>query len=129
MTKHPLDALFLEIKSRKGGDPTKSYTAKLMRGGRARIAKKLGEEAAEVIIAALVESKENFIGECADVLYHLLVLMAVREVKPDDVYDALIRRRSQSLISFDSTSIANSLRSPWRSPQPTRSPADEPATP
>ncbi len=96
MTKHPLDALFLEIKSRKGGDPTKSYTAKLMRGGRARIAKKLGEEAAEVIIAALVESKENFIGECADVLYHLLVLMAVREVKPDDVYDALIRRRSQS---------------------------------
>ena len=96
MVKHPLDTLFAEIKSRKGTDPDKSYTAKLLLGGPPRIAKKLGEEAAETIIASLVESKTNFVSECADVLYHLLVLIAARDATPKDVYAQLIRRRGQS---------------------------------
>ncbi|MBL9010808.1 MAG: phosphoribosyl-ATP diphosphatase [Alphaproteobacteria bacterium] len=96
MSNHPLDVLFAEIKARKGSDPAKSYTAKLLQGGPPKIAKKLGEEAAETIIAALVEDKAHFVAECADVLYHLLVLIAARDATPKDVYAQLIRRRAQS---------------------------------
>lgn len=96
MAPHPLDDLFTEIKSRKGTDPAKSYTAKLLKGGPPKIAKKLGEEAVEAVIASLVEDKEHFVSECADVLYHLLVLVAARDATLKDVYAELIKRRGQS---------------------------------
>ena len=96
MPKHPLDTLFAEIKSRKRSDPEKSYTAKLLQGGPPKIAKKLGEEATEAVIAALVEDKAHFVAECADVLYHLLVLIAARGATPQQVYAQLIKRRGQS---------------------------------
>ena len=95
-TKHPLDDLFAEIKQRKGADPKLSYTAKLLHQGPPRIAKKLGEEATEAIIASLVEKKAPFVAECADVLYHLLVLIVARDATMEEVYDELIRRRGQS---------------------------------
>jgi phosphoribosyl-ATP pyrophosphohydrolase len=96
MAKHPLDMLFAEIKARKRSDPEKSYTAKLLQGGPPKIAKKLGEEATEAIIASLVEDNPHFVAECADVLYHLLVLIAARGATPAQVYAQLIKRRGQS---------------------------------
>jgi len=50
----------------------------------------------EAIIAALVEEKPQFVGECADVLYHLLVLIAARDVHIHEVYAELVRRRGTS---------------------------------
>ena len=91
-----MDALFAEIEARKTADPDKSYTAKLLAGGPPRIAKKLGEEAVEAVIAALVEDKPHFVAECADVLYHLLVLIAARDTHLHEVYAELVRRRASS---------------------------------
>lgn len=88
--------MFADILERKDADPEKSYTAKLLAGGPPRIAKKLGEEAVEAVIAALAEEDPQFIGECADVLYHLLVLVAARNVDLQDVYTELLRRRGMS---------------------------------
>lgn len=88
--------MFAEIELRKGADPDKSYTAKLLAGGPARVGKKLGEESVEAIIAALAEDKAHFVAECADVLYHLLVLIAARDAHLHEVYAELVRRRASS---------------------------------
>jgi len=91
-----LEELFAVIDSRKGADPTSSYTAKLFGKGRAHIAKKFGEEAVETVIAATGQDKAAVISESADVLYHLLVLWADRGVSPSDVYAELERRKGTS---------------------------------
>ena len=101
MTQRPsndplLDGLFGLIESRRGCDPDASYTARLFNDGRARIARKVGEEALEVVIAALSEGKEKLAAESADLLYHLLVLWADADVKPDDVWAELARREGVS---------------------------------
>lgn len=101
MTHEPLDSrvlerLFTVIDSRRGGDPTASYTARLFADGRAKIARKTGEEAVEVVIAALSEGKEKLAAESADLLYHLLVLWADADVKPRDVWEELARRENVS---------------------------------
>jgi phosphoribosyl-ATP pyrophosphohydrolase len=93
---HPLDALFAEIEARKGADPTLSYTAKLIQGGPPKIAKKLGEEAVETVIASLGDDKPHFVAECADVLFHLLVLIAAKDAHLHEVYAELVRRRGRS---------------------------------
>ncbi len=91
-----LDDLFAVIESRKGGDPTTSYTAKLFTKGRAHIAKKFGEEAVEAVIAMTSQQKADLIAESADVLYHLLVMWAERGVKPTDVYAEIEKRKGTS---------------------------------
>ncbi len=91
-----LERLFAAIDSRRGDDPGGSYTARLFADGRARIARKTGEEALEVIIAALSEGKEQLAEESADLLYHLLVLWADAGVKPNDVWAELARRQGIS---------------------------------
>ncbi len=58
------------IAARKGADPAASYVASLFAKGRGRIARKLGEEAIETIVAALAEDKAALVGEAADVLFH-----------------------------------------------------------
>lgn len=73
--------------------PPDSYTVQLVNKGIEYIAKKFGEESIEIIISALSESKERFVYEIADMLYHLLVLMAIKNVKPEDVMKELMRRR------------------------------------
>jgi phosphoribosyl-ATP pyrophosphohydrolase len=83
-----LDRLFATIASRRGADPGVSYTAKLFSEGRARIAKKLGEEAVETVIAA-VEDDGTLAAESADLLYHLLVLWADAGVAPAEIWAAL----------------------------------------
>jgi phosphoribosyl-ATP pyrophosphohydrolase len=86
-----LDRLYATIAERRGGDPALSYTAKLFAEGTPRIAKKLGEEAVEIVIAA-VAGDRGLIGESADLLYHLLVLWADAGVAPGEVWSALEAR-------------------------------------
>jgi phosphoribosyl-ATP pyrophosphohydrolase len=95
-TAEILDGLFRVIESRKGGDASSSYTAKLLADGPPKIAKKINEEAAEVTIAALVEGKDAVMRESADLLYHLLVMWAAMDVAPEDVYAELARREGIS---------------------------------
>lgn len=92
-SKNILDDLYEVIASRRGGDPEKSYTAKLFSRGRGKIAQKVGEEAVETTIAALTESKERLVSESADLLYHLLVMWADRDVQPAQVWAELDHRR------------------------------------
>ena len=91
-----LDKLFATIASRKGADPSQSYTAKLLAGGVEKCAKKFGEEATETVIAAIQKDKTELAKESADVLYHLAVLWAASGLTPDDVYAVLKSRESQS---------------------------------
>lgn len=64
--------------------------------GPPKIAKKLGEEAVEAVIASLGDDKAHFVAECADVLYHLLVLVAAKDAHLHEVYAELVRRRGRS---------------------------------
>jgi phosphoribosyl-ATP pyrophosphohydrolase len=72
-----------------------SYTAKLLAGGPARCAKKFGEESVELALAAVAEDDAALTVEAADVLYHLLVLLAARGVALDAVMAELARRTAQ----------------------------------
>jgi phosphoribosyl-ATP pyrophosphohydrolase len=96
MTTHPLDRLFATVAARKNADPASSYTAKLLAGGKAACAKKLGEEAVETAIAAVGQDKQAVAQESADLLYHLAVLWAVCGVTPDEVYAVLTQREGRS---------------------------------
>ena len=87
-----LDDLYTVIASRKGGNPEESYTASLFDKGIAKIAQKVGEESVETVIDGISGPKERVISESADLLYHLLVLWAARDVKPDEVWAELDKR-------------------------------------
>lgn len=91
-----LDELWTMIEARRGASPETSYTAKLLARGPAQCAKKFGEEAVEVVIAALSQDKDATRAEIADVLYHLFVLMAAVGVTPDEVGAALAARQGTS---------------------------------
>jgi len=96
VTSGVLEGLFDVIKSRRGQSPESSYTAKLLARGRGEIARKVGEEACETIVAALDETEEEVIAESADLLYHLMVLWAQMEIDPADVWAELQRREGVS---------------------------------
>lgn len=87
------------IASRRGADPASSYVAKLHAKGLGKIAQKLGEEATETIIAALTEDDQALVGEAADLLFHLLVLLGARDVPLADVLAELDRREGTSGIA------------------------------
>ncbi|MEM9968812.1 MAG: phosphoribosyl-ATP diphosphatase [Pseudomonadota bacterium] len=91
-----LDDLYATVLARKSADPGESWTASLFAKGAEKCAEKFGEEAIEAVIAAVQDDKEALTAEAADVLYHLLVLLAAREVPLDAVLQELARRRSQS---------------------------------
>jgi len=84
--------LFDVIEDRKKNPSEKSYTASLFAEGLPKIAQKVGEEATEVLVAALAQEDQRLIEELADLTYHTLVLMAARGVSPADVLSALERR-------------------------------------
>ena len=86
-----LDELFDVIQDRKIHRPAGSYTVKLLDGGD-EILKKVGEEAAEVIIAAKNEDNDEVILETSDLLYHLLVLMNYHEINLEEIYAELANR-------------------------------------
>jgi phosphoribosyl-ATP pyrophosphohydrolase len=87
-----LNQLFDTIEKRKKAEPDKSYTAKLFSKGRAKIAQKVGEEATEVVIEAMLGDKKKLAEESADLLYHLLVTWADVGITPSDV-TAIIEHR------------------------------------
>jgi phosphoribosyl-ATP pyrophosphohydrolase len=91
-----LDDLFATIQSRKGADPDSSWTAKLLAKGPEKCAEKFGEEAVEAIIEAVKNDKAALTCEAADVLYHLLVMLAARDVSLSDVMTELERRQGTS---------------------------------
>lgn len=84
------------IRSRKGGNADTSYVAKLIGKGREKVARKFGEEAVETIVAALAEDDASLIGEAADALFHLLILLAERDIPLSDVLAELDRREGVS---------------------------------
>jgi len=81
------------IKDRKGAPQENSYTSKLFSEGLNRIAQKVGEEAVELVIESKDSDNERFKGEAADLLYHLLVLFAEKDIELKDVLDTLRQRR------------------------------------
>lgn len=87
-----LPELFAVIQSRKQNPPPGSYTARLFTQGEDEILKKVGEEAMEVVLAGKGQSNRRLIEESADLLYHLLVLLAYRGLTWEDV-EAELRRR------------------------------------
>lgn len=91
-----LERLFATIKDRRGADASSSYTAKLFAEGNAKICAKIEEEALEVIQAAREETDDRVVSESADLLYHLLVLWASKQIEPDQVWAELARREGTS---------------------------------
>ncbi len=87
------------ITTRKGADPESSWTAKLLAKGPEKCAEKFGEEAVEAIIEAVKGDRAKLTSEAADVLYHLLVMLAARDVTLEDVQAELARREGTSGIA------------------------------
>lgn len=94
-----LQRLWQVIESRRGADPSSSYTAKLLSRGKTKIAQKLGEEAVEAVIEGVKGDRAGLVGESADLLYHLMVMWAATGVSPADVAAELARREGASGIS------------------------------
>ncbi len=86
--------LFSLIKERKIHSPEGSYTAELFKKGIDRIAQKVGEEAVETVIASKNNSRSDFIYETSDLIYHLLVLLAEKDVELSDIIDELKSRHN-----------------------------------
>ena len=84
------------IAERKSASPDSSYVASLNAKGIEKIAQKLGEEATETVIAALSGGREDVIGEAADLIFHLLVLLDARRITLDEVMTELDRREGTS---------------------------------
>src|SRR5512147_187866 len=76
----------------RGSDPDKSRTARLLRAGRAKMAKKLAEEAVEVVIDAMHGNRDAVVRESADLIYNLVVLWVSAGVHPGDVWAEMARR-------------------------------------
>jgi len=91
-----LESLEQVIASRRGGDPTRSYTARLLAGGPATAGGKVTEEAEEFVRAATGEAGERVVAEAADLIYHTLVLLACREVRLEAIEAELARRFGMS---------------------------------
>ena len=96
MSKNVLRHLAETIAERRNETADKSYTKKLLDGGPELCAKKLGEEAAEVVIAGVAQDEAALKAEAADLLYHLLVLLESRDVPFDDVLEVLEGRMGLS---------------------------------
>jgi phosphoribosyl-ATP pyrophosphohydrolase len=91
-----LERLADTIAARRGADPDESWTAKLLSKGPEKCAEKFGEEAVEAIIEAVKGDRSALTAEAADVLYHLLVMLAARDVSLGDVLGELERREGVS---------------------------------
>ncbi len=91
-----LEQLTATIESRKAADPESSYVAKLFHKGADSILKKVGEEATEVVIAAKDEDREQIVYESADLLFHLMVMLARYDLSLLDVANELARREGLS---------------------------------
>ena len=98
-TGDTLARLEATIAARRAADPDSSYVAKLNARGLGKIAQKLGEEATETVIAALTEDRKALVGEAADLLFHLFVLLGAKDVSFAEVLAELDRREGVSGIA------------------------------
>jgi len=87
-----LGRLYEHVVAARDADPTVSRTAKLLRSGRSKMAKKLAEEAIEVVIDAMNGERDAVVRESADLLYNLVVLWLEAGIEPQDVWDEMARR-------------------------------------
>lgn len=94
-----LDRLAATIEARKGADPDTSWTARLLAKGPEKCAEKFGEESIEAVIEAVKGDRARLTSEAADVLFHLLVMCAARDVSLADIEQELARREGQSGIA------------------------------
>jgi phosphoribosyl-ATP pyrophosphohydrolase len=84
--------LYHDVLDCRFDDPSTSRTARLLRSGRSKMAKKLAEEAVEVVIDAMHGDRESVIKESTDLIYHLVVLWVAANIRPDDVWKEMERR-------------------------------------
>ncbi|MEL7468238.1 MAG: phosphoribosyl-ATP diphosphatase [Pseudomonadota bacterium] len=94
-----IDRLSTTIEARKAADPESSHTAKMLSKGPVKCAEKFGEEAIEAIIEATRGDRDALTREAADVVYHLLVMLAAQDLTWDDVLSELERREGTSGIA------------------------------
>jgi phosphoribosyl-ATP pyrophosphohydrolase len=87
-----IERLYDAVQAAKASDPVVSRTARLLRAGRSKIAKKLAEEAVEVVIDAMHGERDAVVRESADLLYNLVVVWATSGVRPSDVWKEMNRR-------------------------------------
>jgi phosphoribosyl-ATP pyrophosphohydrolase len=87
-----LERLYKSVIALQKGDPQLSRTARLMRSGRSKIAKKMAEEAVEVVVDVMRGNREAAVRESADLLYHLVVLWVEAGIRPQDVWAEMDRR-------------------------------------
>ena len=87
-----VDKLYQAVLAAKNADPASSRTARLMRAGRSKMAKKMAEEAIEVAIDAMHGNREAVVRESADLIYNLVVLWVSAGVRPEDVWAEMKRR-------------------------------------
>lgn len=99
MSNDVLSRLATIIRARRTASPAESHTRRLLDGAPVKPAKKLGEEAVEVAIASLAQDDKALVGETADLLYHLLVVLESRGIDLDDVFDELERRMSATALA------------------------------
>ena len=91
-----LERLDLTIQGKTTESPNKSHTAKLLKKGTEKCAEKFGEEAIELIVASVKKKKKEIIGEAADTLYHMLVLLRSKNISLKDVLTELASREGIS---------------------------------
>ncbi len=91
-----IEQLFEIIESRKKETPKDSYTRQLLAAGEDRILRKIGEESLEVILASKSEGDQRLIEEISDLIYHLLVLLAFKNLKLSDINAELSKRHQTS---------------------------------
>jgi len=96
MSERLLDELAAVIAARRSSTAEKSYTKSLIDGGAEKCAKKLGEEAVETVIAAMSDDDDALRQEIADLLYHLLVLLELKEIKLSEIEQILAGRMGLS---------------------------------
>lgn len=96
MSEFSLSDLEKIVEERAKASPDESWTAKLVAAGQPKAAKKLGEEAVEAVMAAVMNDRDNLIYESADLLYHLIVVLKIAGVPLHNVMDELERRTAQS---------------------------------
>ena len=91
-----LERLDLTIQRKITESPNKSHTAKLFKKGTEKCAEKFGEEAIELIVACVKKKKKEIIGEAADTLYHMCVLLRSKNISIDEVLSELVSREGVS---------------------------------
>ena len=91
-----LERLDLTIQGKTTESPNKSHTAKLLKKGTEKCAEKFGEEAVELIVASVKKKKKEIIGEAADTLYHMLVLLRSKNISINEVLTELASREGIS---------------------------------